>query len=55
MTVAGSLCDRCVSVAEPSLNRSISAVGAYKRGVRRYTIIASAAAASHISDSYAVF
>ena len=33
------LCDRCVSVAEPSLNRSISAVGVYKRGVRRYTII----------------
>ena len=43
--------DRCVSVAEPSLNRSISAVGVYKHGVRRYTIIASAAAASHISGT----
>ena len=52
VTVAWPLCDRCVSVAEPSLNHSISAVGLYKRGVRRYTIIASAAAASHTYKRY---
>ena len=45
------LCDRCVTVVGPSLNRSISAVGLYKRGVRRYTIIACAAVASHISGT----
>ena len=39
------LCDHCVTMAGPSLNRSISAVELYKRGVRRYTITA---AASHI-------
>ena len=45
------LCDRCVTVAGPSLNRSISAVVLYKHGVRRYTIIACAAAASRISGT----
>ena len=43
--------DRGGTVAGPSLNRSISAVGLYKRGVRRYTIIVSAAAASRISGT----
>ena len=58
MTVVRPLHDRCVSVAEPSLNRSISAVGVYIQtrcaalhNYRRYTIIATAAAASHISGT----
>ena len=38
-------------MAGPSLNRFISAVGLYKRGVRRYTTIAGAAAASRISGT----
>ena len=42
------LCDSCVTMTRPSLNRSISVVGLYKRDVQRYTIIACAAAASSI-------
>ena len=54
------LCDRCVMVVGPymcvgpSLNRSISAVELYKRGVRRYTIIACTAAASRIRGTAVV-
>ena len=42
------LCDCCGTVAGLSLNRSIAVVGLYKRGVRHYTIITYAAAASRI-------
>ena len=49
------LCDSCVTMMRPSLNRSISVVGLYKRNVQRYTIIVCAAAASCIHGTAVLY